>query len=111
MTSQDWKDPAKFKMSTTVFLRFFVLFISAGIAQSICCDEIKNLVENKDTAYKTLCSKNNNLPANCCSDIALEVKRLRDSYKTLCQPPGKFVIRSLQLSIKSTYGIKPSKHI
>ena len=82
------------KMSTTVFLCFIVLLMLPGIAESICCDDIKAQAESKYNAYKTLCSTGNNLPANCCSDIASEVKKFRDSYKALCQLSSKFVINT-----------------
>ena len=90
------------KMSTTVFLCFIVLLMLPGIAESICCDDIKAQAESKYNAYKTLCSTGNNLPANCCGNIATEVKKFRDSYKALCQLSSKFVINNFCSYVKSS---------
>ena len=77
-------------MSTTVSHCFIILLMLPGIVESTSCEDMKDLAERKDNAYKTLCTTGNNL-AKCCNKLASEVKKLGDSYKPLCQLSGKFV--------------------
>ena len=75
-------------MFLAIFVAFFVLFANEGKAlqaESICCEEIESLLENKTTAYQTVClGAENRLPRNCCRDIETDIKKYRYAYKTLC---------------------------
>ena len=75
-------------MSAIIFVAVLLLFANGGKAlqaESICCEEIESLLENKTTAYQTVClGPENRLPSNCCRNIETDIKKYRYAYKTLC---------------------------
>ena len=75
-------------MFAIIFVVVLVLLANEGKAleaESICCEEIESLLENKTTAYQTVClGAENRLPRNCCKDIETDMEKYRYAYKTLC---------------------------
>ena len=79
-----------------IFVALFALFANEGKAlqaESICCEEIESLLENKTTAYQTVClGPDSRLSSNCCRNIEIEIEKHRYAYKTLCPAVEKPVI-------------------
>ena len=75
-------------MFAIIFVVVLVFLANEGKAlkaESICCEEIESLLENKTTAYQTVClGAENRLPRNCCKDIETDIEKYRYAYKTLC---------------------------
>ena len=76
------------KMFAIIFVVVLVLFANQGKAleaESICCEEIESLLENKTTAYQTVClGAENRLPSYCCRDIESDIAKYRYAYRNLC---------------------------
>ena len=76
------------RMFAIIFFALFVLFANEGKAlkaESICCEEIESLLNNKTTAYQTVClGRESRLSRNCCRNIETEIEKHRYAYKTLC---------------------------
>ena len=77
------------KMATDIFscaiYVFLVLFAEAEGTKTACCEDIKDLLENKTTAYRTVClGKDGRLSSNCCRNIEIEIEKHRFAYKMLC---------------------------
>ena len=76
------------KMFAIIFVVVLVLFANQGKAleaESICCEEIESLLENKTMAYQTVClGAKNRLPGNCCRDIETDIAKYRYAYRKLC---------------------------
>ena len=101
-------------MSAIVFVAILLHFANEGKAleaESICCEEIESLLENKTKAYQTVClGPESRLPNSCCRNIETEIEKYRYAYKTLCHEvistptptvplTGMFVKRMLRQSI------------
>ena len=84
-----------------VMLFLSVLFVSVQVATSICCDEIRSNVNQKELAHTTLCSTVIPELANCCEKLRNEIKKQRIAYKTLCPGLLSFVRRLNLLCICS----------
>ena len=65
-----------------------VLFVSVQVATSICCEEIRSNVNEKERAHTTLCSTVIPELANSCKKLGNEIEKQRIAYETLC--PGLF---------------------
>lgn len=64
---------------------FLVLFAKAEDTKPACCEDIKDLLENKTTAYRTVClGADSRLSSNCCKNIEIEIEKHRFAYKMLC---------------------------
>ena len=77
------------KMSTDIFscaiYVLLVLFAKAEGTKTACCEDINDLLENKTTAYRTVClGTDSRLSSNCCRNIEIEIEGHRFAYKMLC---------------------------
>ena len=93
-------------MYAIICVAVFVLFSNEGKAlqaESICCEEIESLLQNKTTAYQTVClGPKTELLSNCCRDIEIEVEKHRFAYKALCPAVEKLVTTPFTTTIPST---------
>ena len=87
-------------MTITVFLAFMAFLSVAGMAESICCEEIKSVVKKKTHAYETLCSNDTKLSANCCKEIEEEIKDYQLAFQALCTGNGGGKSSYIKLSFK-----------
>ena len=104
-----------------IIIAISVLFASEVNAlkpESICCEELESIIENKTVSYKTVCfGPDSRLSRNCCRNIEIDIQKHRYAYKTLCpevEKPlttvtpttGMFV----QPLIKKFFHFLPSEH-
>ena len=73
-------------MSTAHFLISLLTFLAvAGIAESLCCDEIKSELKRKMTVHKLLCSvRRHRVFAKCCKGLEEEINNYTMAYKEMC---------------------------
>ena len=67
------------------------LVLQTGIAQAICCDDIRSDIENRTTAFNVLCGKNDPHLGNCCRVIEQDLREHKLSYETLCHDHGNIL--------------------
>lgn len=74
-----------------VFTFVLVILAPVEIASSICCEDIRSDIEQKELAHANLCSAVNSDLAQCCQDLGTDVEKQRQAYETLC-PTGWLII-------------------
>ncbi len=63
--------------------------LQTGIAEAICCDDIRSDVENRTHAFNVLCTKDDPHLGNCCRVIEQDLRKHKLAYRTLCPNHGK----------------------
>ena len=65
-------------------------FLQTGIAEAVCCDDIRSDIENRTHAFNVLCAKNDPHLGNCCRVIEQDLRKHKISYRILCPSNGNF---------------------
>ena len=73
--------------------------LQTGIAEAICCDDIRSDIENRTHAFNVLCAKNDPHLENCCRVIEQDLRKHKLSSEILCPNNGNF----LQLLFMQTF--------
>ena len=64
---------------------FLKLVLHVGTTEGSICEDIRNDIENRTTAYSLLCSKYDPYLIGCCNAIKKELNWNQNSYGRDCQ--------------------------